>query len=88
MAEHVGGEGRGEVEEAVLAYLREHPAAADTLDGIVDWWLPRQRHEIERARIRAALAGLVARGALRQQRLPGGELLYALNEPTGTSPLN
>ena len=88
MVERVEGEGRGEVEAAVLAYLREHPGAADTLEGIVEWWLPLQRYEIERARIREALADLVARGALRQERLPGGESLYALSRPPGASALN
>lgn len=88
MTERAGGEGRGEVEEAVLAYLREHPGSGDTLDGIVEWWLPQQRYEIERSRIRQALAGLVASGVLHHERLPGGEWLYTLSEPPRASPSN
>lgn len=72
---------RGEIEEAVLAYLRDHPDAADTLDGIVQWWLPQQRYEIERSRIHRALGELVDAGVLRRERLPGGDDLYALNDP-------
>jgi hypothetical protein len=67
------------VERAVQAYLAQHPDAADTLDGIVNWWLPRQRYETERRRIEKALDHLVERGQLRCDRLPGGAVLYALN---------
>ncbi len=56
MPEQSRNTGRSETADAVLAYLREHPQAADTLEGIVEWWLPRQRYETERSRIRAALA--------------------------------
>lgn len=79
-------EGLAEVEGAVIGYLRRHPGAADTLGGIVDWWLPQQRYEIERSRIEAVLCGLVERGLLLRSRLPGGTDLYALKEPP-TTPL-
>jgi hypothetical protein len=69
---------RPEVEAAVLAYLHRHPEAADTLDGIVLWWLPRQRYETARERIGRVLDDLVARGELRCERLPGGAALYGL----------
>jgi hypothetical protein len=69
---------RREVERAVLAYLAQHPDAADTLDGIVSWWLPQQRYETERRRIERALGHLVECGQLRCDRLPGGAALYAL----------
>jgi hypothetical protein len=76
----------GEIEGAVLGYLRGHPDAADTLDGIVEWWLPRQRYETERRRVEAVLSQLVARGVLRCSGLPGGAGLYALKEPPTTPP--
>ena len=66
------------METAVVAYLREHRDAADTLDGIVQWWLPRQRYETQRTRIEQALQQLVAAGVLNCERLPHGETLYAL----------
>jgi hypothetical protein len=67
-----------EVEDAVLGYLATHPDAADTLEGIVTWWLPRQRFETERVRIERVLDELVAHGKLRCDRLPHGPVLYAL----------
>jgi hypothetical protein len=76
----------GEVERAVMGYLRAHPDAADTLDGVVGWWLPQQRYETERMRIEAALRVLVARGLLRRSGLPGGTELYALNDVTTAPP--
>jgi hypothetical protein len=72
-------QGRLEVEHAVLAYLDRHPDAADTLDGIVRWWLPRQHVDTGRERIERVLGGLVERGELRCDRLPDGAVLYALN---------
>ncbi|WNL45674.1 hypothetical protein RKE25_20035 [Dyella sp. BiH032] len=74
---------RIEVQTSVLAYLHRHPEAADTLDGIVNWWLPRQRLDTARQRIEAALEALVAEGRLCRHALPGGTVLYALaNHPS------
>lgn len=69
-----------EVAASVLAYLQRHPDAADTLEGIVRWWLPQQRYETEKARIEQVLETLVADGALRCERLPGGAALYTLSQ--------
>lgn len=69
-----------EIEEAVIGYLRNHPEAADTLDGIVHWWLPRQRYETARSSVEQALGHLVDRGLLRRLGLPGEGTLYALIE--------
>jgi hypothetical protein len=66
-----------EVTEEVLSYLDRHPDAADSLDGIVQWWLPRQRYEIERERIEAVLEVLVKKGLLVKSRLVDGTVVYA-----------
>ena len=78
-------EDEGEIERAVLAYLHCHPQAADTLRGIVNWWLPQQRYESGCQRIERVLSELVARGLLRRDPLPHGEVLYALNHHTRPS---
>ena len=81
MTENRSGDAAGarndEVERSVLAYLDGHPQAADTLQGIVKWWLPRQRYESERQRIEQALGALVTQGKLHCSALPGGDVLYA-----------
>jgi hypothetical protein len=72
------GRASNEIEQTVIAYLHKHPQAADTLDGIVTWWLPLQRYEIGRARIASVLRAMVDAGVLRRETLPDGAELYAL----------
>lgn len=69
-----------EIERSLLAYLRGHPQAADTLDGIVEWWLPLQRYETARRRVENAVEKLVSRGVLRRDSLQNGDVLYALRD--------
>lgn len=68
-----------EIEEAVLSYLGRHPQAADTLEGIANWWLPRQRYVTAQARIEAVLQQLVLQGELQVRQLPNGAALYVRN---------
>ncbi|QQP98128.1 hypothetical protein [Lysobacter enzymogenes] len=75
-----------EVESAVLAYLDRHPGASDTLDGIAQWWLPRQRYVTARARIHGVLSRLVADGVLQLRQLPDGTALYALDAARRRAP--
>lgn len=75
----------GEIERSVLAYLHRHPQAADTLRGIVNWWLPQQRYDSGCQRIERVLSVLVVRGVLRRDPLPHGEVLYALSHPARPS---
>ena len=65
-----------EIETAVLSYLDRHPNAADTLEGIANWWLPQQRYITAQVRIHAVLQELVSRGVLQLRRLPDGAALY------------
>lgn len=56
----------------VLAYLRECPDAADSLEGILTHWLTRQRVRDDLAALRRVLAELVAQGVLREMtEIPG-----------------
>jgi hypothetical protein len=71
-----------EIARSLLAYLRRHPLAADTLRGISNWWLPQQRYRDDRPRIGYVLDRLVAEGVLHRDELPDGEVLYALNRHT------
>mgnify|MGYP001432792198 CR=1 FL=1 len=61
----------------ILRYLRAHPQAADTVDGIVEWWLPRQRHAEAVERVQQALDELVARCLVERITLVDGTVLYA-----------
>lgn len=76
----------GEVGRSILGYLRSHPRAADTLCGIVNWWLPRQRLETGFQHIEHVLDELVKTGQLDRHPLPDGEVLYAMKTRTGKRP--
>jgi hypothetical protein len=64
------------VRSAILAYLERHANAADTREGIVDWWLPVEQRALDRAVIERALEILIAEGLLVGTRLIDGTVLY------------
>jgi hypothetical protein len=47
--------------EEILRYLQTHPNASDTLLGITEWWLLKQRIEIAANEVQKALDQLVLR---------------------------
>jgi hypothetical protein len=53
-----------ELAEAILSYLADHPQAMDTLDGIAEWWILRQRVTIEVNRVARVLGRLTEQGLL------------------------
>lgn len=57
-------------------YLAAHPHAADSADGVLHWWLRRQRYEESMTKIQRALELLVQRGAV-TKRVVGGQVVYA-----------
>jgi hypothetical protein len=64
------------VTDDILRYLHSHPNAADTLEGILNWWLPRQQRETERERVEQALEYLITQGHITKQTLAEGTILY------------
>ena len=60
----------------VAAYLAKHPAAADTEEGIREWWLQRVRTEESAESLRRALAILRAEGRIAIRELPDGTRVY------------
>jgi hypothetical protein len=50
------------IEEAILAYLREHPGAMDSLEAIAEWWVMRRVVRVEVEAVEQALEGLVRAG--------------------------
>jgi hypothetical protein len=63
------------LEAEVLAYLAQHPRAADTADGIRRFWLSDcgayALEDVERV-----LDRLVRKGVVARRRLPDGGVLY------------
>ena len=63
--------------EAIIEYLQRNPEAADTLGGIVNWWLPARPVRVETSWVERALEQLVAEGLAVKSVLVGGTVLYA-----------
>jgi hypothetical protein len=57
-------------------YLRSHPDAADSAEGILRWWLTRQRFDESVTKVEQALALLLRKGAVKKQVLIDGRVLY------------
>ena len=64
------------IAEEIARYLREHPDAADSFEGIRQWWLPRVRFQEATADIEGALEELLERGIVVRQVMPDGKILY------------
>ena len=71
-----------EITDPILQYLATHPQSTDTLDGIAEWWLLRQRIRAALPRIKRALAHLVARTRAVYRRAERGiGLLHPVSRP-------
>ena len=62
----------------ILRYLKKHPHAADTAEGITRWWVMRQRYEDSVQTVKQALAILIEDGALEGHQLAQGQVVYRL----------
>jgi len=73
----------GQVADSIVEYLRHHPHAMDTAEGVAAWWLPEScRPANLRVTIRA-LERLVASGLV--ERIgPGDRAHYGLRKHRGS----
>lgn len=62
--------------EAIEAYLARWPQAADTEEGIAQWWLPRMGVDLPLSDVQAALDRLVRRRVVTRSHLPEGSVIY------------
>src|SRR5262249_52494108 len=70
-----------EIAAEILAYLEQHPEAADTLEGVVQWWILQQRFLRGIQSTNRALEGLVAQGQLERVRSADGRTIYRGGRP-------
>ena len=66
------------LESAISEYLLRHPQAADTLEGVFQWWLGEYAISASREKISQALENLVQRGVVEKSELHDGSAIYAL----------
>jgi Fe2+ or Zn2+ uptake regulation protein len=61
----------------ILRYLREHPEAQDTIEGITVWWVSERAIKQWLPQVRKALAALVTHGYL-EKHTAAGNVFYRL----------
>jgi hypothetical protein len=64
----------------ILAYLLDHPKAQDTLEGIVEWWLLERAIKFQETQVKKALADLVAKGLVIEQKGNDSKIHYRVNQ--------
>jgi hypothetical protein len=73
-----------ELAAEILRYLEAHPDAADSLDGIVQWWIVHERFLRGVAATGRALERLVADGRIDRVVLPDGGVLFRARKVAGS----
>lgn len=63
----------------ILTYLIQHPAAQDTLEGIVEWWILEQEIQRQTAVVKEALTDLVTQGLVLERQGRDGCTHYRIN---------
>jgi hypothetical protein len=71
----VGGRIRVIAEE-IARYLEDHPDAADTLDGIQEWWLFRQRLDESLDGVSKAVEYLLKEGRIARRQASDGTTVF------------
>ena len=70
-----------DVATAILGYLEEHPHGMDTLEGIAEWWIARQRIRVNVAAVARVLERLTEGGAV-EVVSANGHRLYRRKDQT------
>lgn len=73
--------------QGILHYLQDHPAAADSLEGIASWWLSPAEFSVTTEAVQAALDHLVAGHRIARIDLADGRVLYqSADKVSGSHP--
>lgn len=65
--------------QEILAYLSEHPDAEDTLEGVAEWWLLKQKVRHKTREVKKSLSEMVAQGLLLEQKGQDNHIYYRIN---------
>jgi len=66
------------IERKILEYLANNKRSRDTLRGIAEWWILKQRIVDKAKEVEVALGRLVAEGKLSARTGPDGQVRYYL----------
>jgi hypothetical protein len=64
------------VASAISAHLANNPRAADTVEGVLQWWLGGELAAMRREVVEAALEWLVARGVVMRRTKTDKVVIY------------
>ena len=64
------------VVEHIRRYLRDHPNAADTVEGMAAWWLPGDARPEPASVVERAINVLLGRHELTRRTLSDGTVIY------------
>lgn len=79
MSEEDQGKEQHRVCDDILLYLIHNRNAGDTLEGVAEWWLLRQRIWVETLTVAQALKKLVEDGLIVEQKGPDSRVIYRAN---------
>ena len=71
---------KSKIGNEILAYLVDNPKAQDTLEGIVEWWLLERAIKFQEVQVKKALAELVAKGLVIEQKGNNSNIYYRVNQ--------
>ncbi|MDN3514152.1 MAG: hypothetical protein NG747_07110 [Candidatus Brocadia sp.] len=71
--------GKPSIMQEIVAYLSEHPDAGDTLEGVAEWWLLKQKVRHKTREVKKSLSELVAQGLLLEQKGQDNHIYYRIN---------
>ncbi len=64
------------VEDEILQYLKKHPHAADTVDGITSWWLNQNKKKVDISVVKSVLIKMEKNNMVRVYRSAEGKSFY------------
>lgn len=79
MTSDISGDERDvhDVARQIADYLEQHPRSADTLEGVVNWWLRLQRYTEASRVVEQALQLLIEEQKVRKQVMADGTAVYS-----------
>ena len=69
-----------EIADEIIRYLSAHQNAADSLEGVAQWWISRQRIQESTEQVKKALDLLCEKGLVNATPLVGRNMIYSLNK--------
>ena len=69
-----------QIADQIECYLKNHPNAADTIEGITDWWLPGQGSDVSSLIVQQALNYLGSKSVVKCNVNHSGNKVYSSNK--------